>query len=238
MRRIGAVGGWENGNGNRASSACPAWLCCGRSTPASISAVSASPRSAASVRSRNRNRLITTARRIIDDGLGGGTWAACACGCPDPPLCSRREASTAANRKHRWSPDTTHSRFGTCVAGAEKGCERRDVTNSLRKRRFLQASDAVSNPSTSVEARLRFRSGLGRRGSVLIGKLRISNPAVIWWMGVKTRTGVSPTDAAPFAPAVATETDFAVANTGPVLPFETCICGFSAASGFSLMGRG
>lgn len=71
----------------------------------------------------------------------------------------RRAAAIAASLMNLLSPDVTASRLRTCVAGSEKGRERRDVMSVRRSRRFLQLNSAVLNPSTSVTALLRFKSG-------------------------------------------------------------------------------
>lgn len=71
----------------------------------------------------------------------------------------------AASLRKRVSPDATDSRLRMCVAGCEKGRERRDVMRKRRRRRFLQHSAAVLGPSTSDRARRRFSDGLGACGS-------------------------------------------------------------------------
>lgn len=65
----------------------------------------------------------------------------------------------AASFRNRLSPAATDSRFRMCVAGCEKGCDRRDVMRNRRSLRFLQQRAAVLGPSTSDRARRRLREG-------------------------------------------------------------------------------
>lgn len=61
----------------------------------------------------------------------------------------------------RLSPVVTDSRLRMWVAGREKGWERRDVIRCRSRRRFLQLSEDVPGPSTSVSGRRRLWHGLG-----------------------------------------------------------------------------
>jgi hypothetical protein len=61
----------------------------------------------------------------------------------------------------RLSPAVTDSRLRMWVAGSEKGWESRDVIRYRSRRRFLQLSEAVPGPLTSVSGRRRLRHGLG-----------------------------------------------------------------------------
>lgn len=104
---------------------------------------------------------MSACRRIMLDWLGGGGGG----GRMTPAGPIRRAAAIAASLMNLLSPDVTASRLRTCVAGREKGRERRDVMSVRRSRRFLQLNSAVLNPSTSVTALLRFNAGCRTCGS-------------------------------------------------------------------------
>ncbi len=76
----------------------------------------------------------------------------------------------ATSFMNRLSSVTTDSRFRICMAGDEKGRDRREVMRFRKRRRFLQLSDAVWGPSTSVTARHRLSIGVGGAGCPPIGK--------------------------------------------------------------------
>lgn len=57
-----------------------------------------------------------------------------------------------------------------CVAGSENGRDSRDVTNSLRRRRFLHPCKPVFGPSTSETARRLLTDVWGWRNSCMVEK--------------------------------------------------------------------
>lgn len=77
-----------------------------------------------------------------------------------------------ASLRNRLSPDATDSRLRICVAGVEKGSERRDVMRCRSSRRFLQLNVDVFGPSTSVSGRRRLSDGLGACDGSLTGIAR------------------------------------------------------------------
>jgi hypothetical protein len=78
----------------------------------------------------------------------------------------------AASLRNLLSPDATPSLLRMWVAGNEYGLESREVIRCRRSRRFLQLSDAVFTPSTSVSGLRRLRLGRGGDGGdFLSGKV-------------------------------------------------------------------